>query len=140
MARSRSSPWTLPMLRIGMGVFLVLWGVDKWVATEGSVGIFSHFYGVDVGTSAVRALGGAEILLGVALAAGVFPLATAWIQLAVNAVSTIASWRQILDPWGVLGLTEGGAHLFLASIVILAVSVVLVLEARAGGRGASVGP
>lgn len=43
-----------------------------------------------------------------------------------GAVSTLASWRQILDPWGRLGLGPSETHLFLASIVILAVSIVLV--------------
>jgi hypothetical protein len=60
--------------------------------------------------------------------------------LLVNAVSTLASWRQILDPWGRLGLGPGGTHLFLASIVIMAVSVALVLEAEAARRGAGVNP
>lgn len=45
-------------------------------------------------------------------------------------MSTVARWKQILDPWGILGLTDGGAHLFLASIVITAASIVLVLNAR----------
>lgn len=132
-ARSRTpvlSRWTMPILRIGMGVFLIDWGLDKWFATEGSVGIFSHFYGVDVGAVLVRTFGAAEVLLGLLLAVGLFRIATAWIQLVVNGVSTLASWKQILDPWGVLGLTDGGAHLFLASIVITAASIVLVLNAR----------
>ncbi|MGH7482944.1 MAG: hypothetical protein ACRELV_12385, partial [Longimicrobiales bacterium] len=64
------SRWTMPLLRIGMGIFLALWGVDKLLATEGSIGIFSHFYGVDVGALAIQAFGVAEILLGLALAAG----------------------------------------------------------------------
>ncbi len=43
---------------------------------------------------------------------------------------TIAwSWRQILDPWGRLGIGPDGSHLFLASVVLTAVSIVLVLEA-----------
>lgn len=124
------SRWTMPLLRIGMGIFLVMWGLDKWFATEGSIGIFSHFYGVETGVLLVRTFGAAEVLLGVLLAAGLFRIAMAWIQLAVNGVSTVASWRQILDPWGQLGLTEGGTHLFLASIVITAASIVLVLNAR----------
>lgn len=126
-ARSR---WTLPVLRVGMGLFLALWGVDKLAATEGSVGIFSHFYGLDVGALVVQSAGAAEILLGLLLAVGLFRVPVAWIALAVNAVSTLASWRQILDPWGWLGLTDGGTHLFLASIVVMAANVVLVLEAR----------
>lgn len=127
---SGHSRWTMPVLRIGMGLFLAAWGVDKLVATEGSVGIFSRFYGIDVGAAALWIFGVAEILLAIALAAGLFRVIVAWIALVVNAVSTFASWKQILDPWGVLGLTNGGTHLFLASIVIMAVSVVLVINAR----------
>lgn len=126
----RRSRWTMPLLRIGMGLFLALWGVDKLAATEGSLGIFSSFYGLDVGALVVQSAGVAEIALGLLLAVGLFRVSVAWIALAVNAVSTLASWRQILDPWGWLGLTDGGTHLFLASIVVIAASVVLVLEAR----------
>lgn len=124
------SRWTMPLLRAGMGLFLAAWGVDKLMATEGSVGIFSHFYGLDVGAMAVQAFGAAELLLGLALAVGLFRVFTAWVQLFVNGVSTLASWKQILDPWGAFGLTDGGTHLFLASIVITAASVVLVVNAR----------
>lgn len=126
----RHSRWTMPVLRVGMGVFLALWGVDKLAATEGGQGIFSHFYGVEAGVALVQAAGVAEILLGVLLAVGLFRVPAAWIALAVNGVSTAASWRQIVDPWGWFGLTDGGTHLFLASIVIMAANVVLVLNAR----------
>lgn len=141
------SRWTVPVLRIGMGVFLAMWGLDKLVAAEGAAGIFSSFYGLDVGTAVVRTFGVLEVLLGLALAVGLFRVATAWIQLFVNGVSTVSSWKQILDPWGVFGLTDGGTHLFLASIVITAASVALVLNARDAtftvdrllGRGGSPG-
>lgn len=126
----RHSPWTMPVLRIGMGAFLAAWGVDKLAATEGSIGIFSSFYGLDVGVGLIHVAGVGEILLGVLLAAGLFRIPMAWLALAVNAVSTFASWRQILDPWGWLGLTDGGTHLFLASIVVMAANVVIVLNAR----------
>lgn len=124
------SKWTNPILRVGMGLFLVLWGVDKLAATEASQGIFSHFYGISAGPSLVQVAGGAEILLGTLLAVGLFRVPAAWIALGVNGVSTAASWKQILDPWGWFGLTDGGTHLFLASIVIMAANVVLVLNAR----------
>lgn len=127
---TRCSRWTMPVLRAGVGLFLALWGVDKLAATEGSVGIFSTFYGLDAGALLVQAAGGAEILLGALLAVGLFRVPAAWIALAVNGVSTLASWRQILDPWGWLGLTDGGTHLFLASIVVMAANVAIVLNAR----------
>lgn len=131
MRRVALHRWTMPVLRIGMGVFLTYWGVDKLVASEGSVGIFSSFYGLDVGAIVVQVAGVAEIGLGALLAVGLFRVSTAWVQLVVNGISTLASWRQILDPWAILGLRDGGnAHLFLASIVITAASIVLVLNAR----------
>lgn len=126
----RNSRWTMPLLRVGMGLFLALWGIDKLAATEGSIGIFSTFYGLDVGALVIQTAGVAEILLGVLLAVGLFRVPVAWIALAVNTVSTLGSWRQILDPWGWFGLTDGGTHLFLASIVIMAANVVIVLNAR----------
>lgn len=128
--QGRHSRWTMPLLRVGMGVFLAAWGVDKLAATSGSVGIFSHFYGVDVGAVLIQGAGIAEIGLGVLLAVGLFRVPMAWIALLVNGVSTFGSWRQILDPWGWLGLTDGGTHLFLASIVVMAANVVLVVNAR----------
>lgn len=124
------SSWTMPILRVGMGVFLALWGIDKLVATEGSQRIFSGFYSVDSGPTLVQVAGAAEVLLGAALAVGLLRVFTAWVALVANLVSTGASWKQILDPWGLFGLTDGGTHLFLASLVIMAVSIVLVINAR----------
>lgn len=126
---SLQSPRSLQILRISMAVFVGLWGVDKLIAVEGAVGIFSRFYGVDIGPMLSCVLGVAEIALAALLAFGVRPRPVAWVVLLVNLASTAASWRQILDPWGVLGIGKGGSHLFLASIVLTAVSVVLVLEA-----------
>ena len=130
VARSR---WTVPILRAGMGLFLVVWGIDKLASMSTSQQIFSHFYGVSAGELLMRLAGFAEVVLGLLLIAGVFQRPIAWIVLLIHSTSTIASWRQILDPWGLLGIGSGGTHLFLSSIVIVAVSIVLVLEA--GGDG-----
>lgn len=134
MQRPRSR-WTLPLLRTGMAVFLATWGLDKLLAVEGSQRIFERFYGVTAGPSLVQIAGVAELALAALLAAGVLRRPVAWTTLLVNTVSTLASWRQIVDPWGRLGLGPGGTHLFLASIVIMAVSVALVLEAETTRNG-----
>lgn len=125
------SPLTIPLLRLSMGLFMLAWGVDKLVAVEGSQRIFQRFYHIPAGPSLIQLAGVAEIILALMLAAGVLRRPVAWVVLIVNTVSTVASWRQILDPWGLLGIGPGGTHLFLASIVLVAVSVVLVLEADA---------
>ena len=130
--RQPLSSWTMPILRIGMGLFIAAWGLDKLMATEVGQRIFSGAYSVELSPTLVQVAGIAEILLGLMLAAGLLRLATAWLVLAINLASTASVWRQILDPWGALGLTDGDPvnHLFLASIVIVAASAVLVLNAR----------
>lgn len=131
MAQPLSS-WTMPILRFGMGVFVAAWGLDKLMATEVGQRIFSSAYSVDLGATLVQVAGIAEIVLGLALAVGFLRVVTAWLVLAINLTSTLSVWRQILDPWGAIGLTDGAGvnHLFLASIVIVAASVVLVLNVR----------
>ncbi len=126
------SSWTMPILRFGMGVFVAAWGLDKLMATEVGQRIFSGAYSVNLGATLVQVAGVAEIVLGLALAAGLLRVVAAWLVLAINLASTRSVWRQILDPWGAIGLTDGDSvnHLFLASIVIVAASVVLVLNAR----------
>lgn len=64
------SRWTMPALRIGMGVFLLAWGLHKLLAVEGSQGIFERFYGIDAGPSLIQIAGVAEIVLAMLLAAG----------------------------------------------------------------------
>ncbi|MGH7519158.1 MAG: DoxX family protein [Gemmatimonadales bacterium] len=128
-APATSSRWTMPLLRIGMGLFLLTWGLDKLIAVDDSQRIFERFYRIPAGPSLVRLAGVAELGLAVLLGAGILRRPVAWVVLVVNAVSALASWRQILDPWGRLGLGPGGTHLFLASIVIVVVSVVLVVNA-----------
>lgn len=124
-----SSPWTMPLLRVSMAVFLFLWGVDKLAAVEGAQRIFERFYRLPAGASLVQVIGVAEMVLALMLASGALRRPVAWLVLVLNGVSTLASWKQIVDPWGRLGVGPGGTHLFLASIVLMAVSVVLVLNA-----------
>ncbi len=136
---SATSKWTMPVLRVGMGLFLLAWGLDKLLAVQGSQRIFERFYKLSAAPSLVQVAGVAEIALALLLAAGVLRRPVAWAVLVLNAVSTLASWRQIIDPWGKLGIGPGGTHLFLASIVIMAVSVALVLDAEASRPGRTIG-
>jgi uncharacterized membrane protein YphA (DoxX/SURF4 family) len=99
-------------------------------AVQGSQRIFAGFYHITVAPTFVQVAGAVEILIAIALIFGLFRRIVSWIVLAMIAISTAASWRQILDPWGWFGLGPGGTHLFLASIVIMAASIALVLNAH----------
>ncbi len=118
--------WALAVLRVSLGVFLLLWGVEKFVIPAATVGIWGAFYGVTLAAAMVPVVGALESALALAVAVGLWRRLTYGSGLLLHAVSVLSSWRQLIDPWG---LRSGGSpnHLFLAGIPVLAGFVALYL-------------
>jgi uncharacterized membrane protein YphA (DoxX/SURF4 family) len=111
----------LLILRLGLGAFLLLFGVDKLVAPHTAAAVFVHYYGLDVVPGAlVYAAGLAEIALALAVLAGLWKTLTYGLGFLVHAVSTFATYRELLAPFG-------GNHLYLAALPVLAAFVALFL-------------
>lgn len=91
----------LMLLRISLGLFLLVWAVMKFVVPEGTVGIFSHFYGTSITVQVSMVLGAAQAALALAIVAGLWRTWTLAAGFAVHAVGQLASWRETLDPWGI---------------------------------------
>jgi len=120
----RGSEIGLLILRLGLGVFLLLFGVGKLVAPHTAAAIFVDYYGLsEVSAALVYAAGLAEIALALALLAGLWKTFTYGLGLLVHAVSTLATWRELLAPFG-------ENHLYLAAIPVLAGFVTLFLLRR----------
>ena len=118
--------WALAVLRVSLGVFLLLWGVEKFVIPEVTVQIWGGFYGVGLAAALVPLVGALESALALAITVGLWRRATYGLGLLLHAVSVVSTWRQLLDPWG---LRSGGApnHLFLAGVPVLAAFLALYL-------------
>ena len=114
------NPAALAILRIGLGLFLLLWGIDKIVAPEGTAQIFDHFYRMPLSAEAAPIVGIAEALLGLAFMAGLWKTVVYGLGLLLHAVSTLASYSQLLNPFG-------DNHLFIAAIPVLAGFIALFL-------------
>lgn len=133
--RSRELPVALLVLRVGLGVFLLLWSIDKMVAPEQTAKIFQFFYKTPLPSSVAPAVGALEAALSLAFLAGLWKTWTYGACLALHAISTLSTWRQLLTPFG-------EHHLFIAAIPVLAAFVALFLLRRedtlftlGGGRG-----
>jgi uncharacterized membrane protein YphA (DoxX/SURF4 family) len=111
--------WALAVLRVSLGLFLLMWGLEKFAIPTVTVGIWARFYGVGLAASLVPLVGALESALALAITAGLWRRASYGLGLVVHAVSVLSSWRQVLDPWG---LRSGGPpnHLFLAGVPVLA--------------------
>jgi hypothetical protein len=124
----------LLVLRGGLGVFLLLWSIDKMVAPEQTAKIFQFFYKTPLSVSFAPAVGALEAALSLALLAGLWKTWTYGAALAIHSISTLSTWKQLAAPFG-------EHHLFLAAIPVLAGFVTLFLLRRedtllaVGGRG-----
>lgn len=118
--------WALVILRVSLGVFLLIWGLEKFAIPPSTVGIWGKFYGVSLAASLVPLVGALESALAVAITVGLWRRVSYGLGLILHAVSVLSSWRQLLDPWG---LRSGGSpnHLFLAGVPVLAGFVALYL-------------
>jgi len=111
----------LPVLRIGMFLFMLVWTLEKLIEPAAYQGIFLNFYGLDLGVTPVYALGILQLAVLMAFVSGAFKTASYGLVLAMNLISLLVSYRQILDPY------DGANQLFVASIPVAAASLVLFL-------------
>ncbi|BAU49258.1 membrane protein [Sulfurifustis variabilis] len=114
----------LLVLRLGLGAFLLLFGIDKLVAPYTTVEVFARYYDfTDMPPSAAYIAGVLEIALAVAILAGIRQTWSYGLGLLVHAVSTLATYEELLSPFG-------DNHLYLAAIPVLAGFVSLFLLRR----------
>lgn len=134
---------SLLLLRISLGWLMVVWGIDKVNNVTHAVQVSEGFYaGIMTSPGALHAFGVAQTLIGVLIVMGFLRRFTYPFLLAVTAVTLLAVWKSILDPWGFV--LEGGNLVFYSSAVIFAGALVLfafladdtvALDARRVGGG-----
>jgi len=108
------------ILRLGLGIFLLLWGLDKIVSPETTVKIFEIFYLMDIGVQAAYVIGVLEIILSLTIIAGYQKTYSYGLGLLVHFISAAASWKQMIAPFG-------KNHLFIAGLPVLAGFITLYL-------------
>ena len=111
------------ILRVGLAGFLLLWSIDKLVAPEGALAIYQFFYHVSITTDIAYVIGALELLLSLAIMAGFLKTYSYGLGLLLHVTSTIASYQQLLNPFG-------GNHLYIAAIPVLAGFIALFLIRR----------
>jgi putative oxidoreductase len=101
-------------LRITLGLFLLQWGIEKFVVPQSNVFIWEHFYGVNLSQALGYAFGAAEIAIALCMIVGLFRTIVYGAALILHAVTVLVTWRQLIDPWG-----DPINHLFTAGVPVL---------------------
>ena len=119
---ARALRHALLVLRVTLGLFLLQWGIEKFVVPANTVAIWGHFYGIDISEAAGYVFGVAEIAIALCILLGAFRTIAYGAAAVLHAVSVAVSWQQMLHPWA------GPAnHLFIASLPVLGGFVALFL-------------
>jgi putative oxidoreductase len=98
------------VLRITLALFLLQWGVEKFVVPQNTVAIWGYLFGL------------VEIAIAGCLLLGVYRTVTYGAAMALHAVSVIVSWRQLIEPW-----SDPSNHLFIAAVPVLGAFIALFL-------------
>lgn len=113
----------LLLLRLGIGLVMAMWTIDKVFNPDHASAVFSNFYGFDAqGPAILTAVGLAQGAIVIAFLIGAMRTLSYGAVLAMHAVSTLASWRQYLDAFENL--------LFFAAWPMLAACIALFLLRR----------
>jgi putative oxidoreductase len=121
-ALMQALPRALLALRITLGLFLLQWGIEKFVVPQSGVAIWSHYYGLNISQVVGYLFGAVEIAIAGCLFLGIFRTAAYGAALALHAVTVLVSWRELLNPWG--GPVN---HLFIAGVPVLGALLALFL-------------
>jgi putative oxidoreductase len=135
-------PWSLLLLRVSLGLLMLIWGVDKLVNIEHGMLVSERFYlGAFSIPALLKAFGAVQMVLGFFILLGLFGRWMYPVLISITAVTLIAVWRSIVDPWG--WYLEGANALFFPSLIIFAGALVLLafrdldtfsLDARSAAR------
>lgn len=120
--RAKALSRALLALRITLGLFLLQWGVEKFVMPENNLFIWGYFYGLDVPPALGYLSGALEISIAACLFLGLFRTVAYGAALVLHAVTVAVTWRQLIDPWG-----DPINHLFIAGIPVLGAFIALFL-------------
>jgi len=100
------------LIRFGLGIFLLAWSIDKLVVPESTVKIFQIFYHIGISLQIAYVIGAFEVLLSLAILVGYQKTLSYGLGCLIHGVSTLSSFKQLLDPFG-------PNHLFIAGVPVL---------------------
>ncbi len=112
----------LLVLRFTLGLFLLQWGIEKFVMPGNTPAIWGYFYGINIPEASAYLFGVIEIGLAVCFFLGLFPAIAYGAGVALHTVSVLVSWNPLLHPWA-----DPTNHLFVASIPVLGAFVALFM-------------
>ena len=124
----------LLILRITLGIFLLQWGIEKFMVPDNTPAIWGHFYGIAVPASAADHFRNLRDRARDLLVPRHLPDPAYLAAAILHGVTVLVPWKVLIDPWG-----TPMNHLFVASIPVLGGFIALFLMRRPRHEAGEVG-
>ena len=114
----------LTALRVSLGLFVGVWGVDKLVHPAHGAKVATIFYGGLLSAeSLMPLLGAAECILALLVVLGLWRRVAYPALALVTGTTLLGVWRSIVDPWSLA--LAGGNVVFFSSLPLCAAALLL---------------
>lgn len=111
----------LLLIRLSTGIFFLVWSIEKLIYPEITQKVFSRFYMMEISPAVSYGVGILQTIIVLAFMAGLFKTWTYGLILGMHAVSTLSTYKELLNPY------QPPNHLFWAAVPLLAALVALFL-------------
>ena len=112
---------SLALIRISMGLFFLVWSIEKIIAPELTQRVFQRFYFLEINPTASVILGIIQTLIVLMFMLGLFKTLSYGALLGMHTVSVLSTYQQILNPY------QPPNHMFWAAVPVLAALVALFI-------------
>ncbi len=89
----------LLLLRLGLSWFLLVWAVNKIIEPGQYVRIWGYFHGIDIGANLPYFMGGAQIVICIAAALGLWRIISYGLLFAMHLVTVIVISSSLVAPF-----------------------------------------
>lgn len=111
----------LLLIRLSTGVFFLIWSIEKVISPEITQKVFSRFYLLEISPTFAVAIGIVQTSIVLAFMVGLFKIWTYGLILGMHGVSTLSTYKELLNPY------QPPNHLFWAAVPLLAALTALFL-------------
>lgn len=111
----------LALIRLSTGIFFLVWSIEKLIYPEITQKVFSRFYMMEISPAISYGVGILQTIIVLAFMAGLLKTWTYGAILGMHGVSTLSTYKELLNPY------QPPNHLFWAAVPLLAALIALFL-------------
>lgn len=126
----RAEALALLLLRLGLGYFLLVWGVNKFLAPAQTVAIWGYFYDISIDAQLPLLLGAGEVAVALAIMLGLWRRLSYAAGFLIHGVTVVVISSELLAPFTIENGYPVNRNNAVAVTVLAAFAALYLLRGR----------